>query len=41
MKHGGPVASVAVRNDGKRSLQPELNNVANFGIAMTGKEASN
>ncbi|MBI3851644.1 MAG: hypothetical protein HY298_15410 [Verrucomicrobia bacterium] len=40
MKHGGPVASVAVRNDGKRFASAGLNNVAKLWDAMTGKEVS-
>jgi WD40 repeat protein len=38
MKHGGPVASVAVRNDGKRFASAGLNNIARLWDATEGKE---
>jgi len=38
MKHGGPVASVAVRKDGKRFGSAGLNNVAKLWDASEGKE---
>src|SRR5207247_8706694 len=38
MKHGGPVAAVAVRNDGKRFASAGLNNIAKLWDASEGKE---
>jgi WD40 repeat protein len=38
MKHGGPVAAVAVRNDGKRFASAGLNNVAKLWDTADGKE---
>ena len=38
MKHGGPVAAVAVRNDGKRFASAGLNNIAKLWDAAEGKE---
>src|SRR6266436_2389381 len=38
MKHGGPVAAVAVRNDGKRFGSAGLNNIAKLWDASEGKE---
>lgn len=38
MKHGGPVAAVAVRNDGKRFASAGLNNIAKLWDAGEGKE---
>jgi len=38
MKHGGPVAAVAVRNDGKRFASAGLNNVAKLWDAMNGRD---
>src|SRR5437763_16102477 len=38
MKHGGPVAAVAVRNDGKRFASAGLNNVAKLWESSEGKE---
>ena len=38
MKHGGPVAAVAVRNDGKRFASAGLNNIAKLWEAAEGKE---
>jgi len=38
MKHGGPVAAVAVRSDGKRFGSAGLNNIAKLWDASEGKE---
>jgi WD40 repeat protein len=38
MKHGGPVAAVAVRNDGKRFASAGLNNVSKLWESAEGKE---
>src|SRR6266850_546238 len=38
MKHGGPVAAVAARNDGKRFASAGLNNIAKLWDASEGKE---
>ncbi len=38
LKHGGPVAAVAVRNDGKRFASAGLNNIAKLWEAAEGKE---
>src|SRR3989475_452056 len=38
MKHSGPVAAVAVRNDGKRFASAGLNNIAKLWDASEGKE---
>src|SRR5438445_1944068 len=38
MKHGGPVAAVAVRNDGKRLASAGLNNITKLWDAADGKE---
>src|SRR5439155_21295645 len=38
MKHGGPVAAVAVRNDGKRFASAGLNNIAKLWDVSEGKE---
>src|SRR2546427_622167 len=38
MKHGGPVAAVTVRNDGKRFASAGLNNIAKLWDASEGKE---
>ena len=40
MNHGGPVASVAVRGDGKRFASAGLNSVAKLWDALTGKEVA-
>jgi len=40
MKHGGPVAAVAVRGDGKRFASAGLDGVAKLWDAMTGKEVA-
>ena len=40
LKHGGPVASVAVRGDGKRFASAGLNSVAKLWDAITGKEVA-
>ena len=37
MKHGGPVAAVAVRNDGKRFASAGLNNIAKLWDSSEGK----
>jgi WD40 repeat protein len=38
MKHGGPIASVAVRSDGKRFASAGLNNIAKLWDAKDGKQ---